>query len=304
MTTDSIGQKKDAFSVVSSAPADKESLPATQDSNAPEELAVQRLPDGYDEPDEPAGELEQDHSRRLAAINKRHEARLTHALSRAYRANSLWDEIQGEVNRQPRYSSPWFYMPFMIALSIAEVPINRLSFELFFRESPLISLVVSLLVGGILVTLAHRVGMLLCRFGYYSKLRGWKVELAQVLVVTLLIGALCYGLSVLRQGFLQAAVQPEIGFADAMSGTGSLEMLKLNAALGLEGWIFLFINLAVVLVGVSAAFFCHDGHPDFQKADIERKRAEKAVAVIRSHIAEAEAAEQRRHANQLRRLAG
>ncbi|MEZ5945528.1 MAG: hypothetical protein R3C13_06370 [Hyphomonas sp.] len=300
MTTETLGQKKDTFSVVSSAPADSETLPAAKD---PGELTARRLPDGYDEPAEEVG-LELDHSRRIAAINKRHEAKLTHAMSRAYRANALWDEIQGEVNRQPRYSSPWFYMPFMVALAIAEVPINRLSFELFFRESPAISLVVSLLVGGVLVALSHRVGMLFCRFGYFAKRHGWKVELSQVLVVTALIGALCYGLSVLRQGFLAAAVQPDIGFADAMSGGGSLEMLTLHAALTLEGWIFLFINLAVVLVGVSAAFFCHDGHPDFQKADVERKKAEKAVAAIRTQIAEAEAAEQRRHANQLRRIAG
>ncbi|MCA8902001.1 MAG: hypothetical protein KDA53_12205 [Hyphomonas sp.] len=298
MTTESLGQKKDAFSVVSSSQASPEDLPAPADAN---ELTAHRLPDGYDEPADPG--LEQDHARRLAVIDKRYDAKLMTALSRAHRANSLWDEIQGEVNRQPRYSSPWFYLPFMIALAIAEVPINRLSFELFFRESPAISLVVSLLVGGVLVALSHRIGMLLCRFGYFAQRRGWKVEVAQVLAIGALVGALCYGLSVLRQGFLQAAVQPDVGFAEAMNGAGALEMLTLNAALGLEGWIFLFINLAVVMVGVSAAFFCHDGHPDFQKADVERKRAEKAVAAIRIQIAEAEAAEQRRHANQLRRIA-
>lgn len=300
MTTETLGQKKDTFSVVSSTQADAETLPAVK---AAGELSARHLPDGYDEPAE-RGSLAQDHVRRLAAITKRYEAKLTHAMSRVQRANSVWDEIQGEVNRQPRYSSPWFYMPFMIALAIAEVPINRLSFELFFRESPAISLVVSLLVGGVLVALSHRLGMLFCRFGYFTRRHGWKVELSQVVVVTALIGALCYGLSVLRQGFLAAAIQPEIGFAEAMSGAGSLEMLRLNASLALEGWIFLFINLAVVLVGVSAAFFCHDGHPDFQKADIERKKAEKAIATIRTQIAEAEAAEQRRHANQLRRILG
>lgn len=299
MTTESLGQKKDAFSVVSTSPAASESVPASAETT---ELTARRLPDGYDEPADPG--LEQDHARRLAVIEKRYDAKLMTALSRAHRANSLWDEIQGEVNRQPRYSSPWFYLPFMIALAIAEVPINRLSFELFFRESPAISLVVSLLVGGVLVALSHRVGMLFCRFGYFAKRNGWMVESAQVFVVSALIGALCYGLSVLRQGFLQAAVQPDVGFAEAMDGTATLEMLRLHAALGLEGWIFLFINLAVVMVGVSAAYFCHDGHPDFQKADVERKRAEKAVAAVRIQIAEAEASEQRRHANQLRRIAG
>jgi uncharacterized membrane protein len=163
---------------------------------------------------------------------------------------------------------------------------------------------VSLLVGGVLVILSHRLGLLLGRFGYFAKQRGWFLEFAQVAVVVLLIGALCYGLSVLRQGFLEAAVAPEIGFADAMNGGGAgAALMSLKAGLGLEGWIFLFINLAVVLVGVSASYFCHDAHPDFQAADVERKRAEKALAVLKAQVADAEAAEQRRHANQLRRAA-
>lgn len=294
MSHDAFGQKKDALSVVPSK-ASETALP-------PAPLQSELIPDN----DRPASgdPLRDDHARRLQVINTRFSARLESAKARADRAHATWDEIHGEVNRQPRYSGPWFYMPFMILLAIAEVPINRLSFELFFRESPAIALVVSLLVGGVLVILSHRLGLLLGRFGYFAKQRGWFLEFAQVAVVVILIGALCYGLSVLRQGFLEAAVAPEIGFADAMNGGGAgAALMSLKAGLGLEGWIFLFINLAVVLVGVSASYFCHDAHPDFQAADVERKRAEKALAVLRAQVADAEAAEQRRHANQLRRAA-
>jgi len=294
MSTDAFGQKKDALSVVPSK-ASETALP-------PAPLQSELIPDN----DAPAtaDPLRDDHARRLQVINTRFSARLESAKARADRAHATWDEIHGEVNRQPRYSGPWFYMPFMILLAIAEVPINRLSFELFFRESPAIALVVSLLVGGVLVILSHRLGLLLGRFGYFAKQRGWFLEFAQVAVVVVLIGALCYGLSVLRQGFLEAAVAPEIGFADAMNGGGAgAALMSLKAGLGLEGWIFLFINLAVVLVGVSASYFCHDAHPDFQAADVERKRAEKALAVLKAQVADAEAAEQRRHANQLRRAA-
>ena len=290
MSNDAFGQKKDALSVVPSKASD------------PAPLQSEHLPDN-DVP-ETGDPLKDDHIRRLRVIRTRYESRLQSAQARADRAHSTWDEIHGEVNRQPRYSGPWFYLPFMTLLAIAEVPINRLSFELFFRESPAIALVVSLLVGGVLVALSHRLGMLFCRFGYFAKQRGWLPELAQVVVVMALIGALCYGLSVLRQGFLEAAVAPEIGFADAMNGGGAgAALMSLKAALGLEGWIFLFINLAVVLVGVSAAYFCHDAHPDFQAADVERKRAEKALATLRAQVSDVEAAEHRRHANQLRRRA-
>ncbi|MEZ6012621.1 MAG: hypothetical protein R3C08_12210 [Hyphomonas sp.] len=294
MSTDAFGQKKDALSVVPSKASETALPPAPLQS---ELIADNDAPATADP-------LRDDHARRLQVINTRFSARLESAKARADRAHATWDEIHGEVNRQPRYSGPWFYMPFMILLAIAEVPINRLSFELFFRESPAIALVVSLLVGGVLVILSHRLGLLLGRFGYFAKQRGWFLEFAQVAVVVVLIGALCYGLSVLRQGFLEAAVAPEIGFADAMNGGGAgAALMSLKAGLGLEGWIFLFINLAVVLVGVSASYFCHDAHPDFQAADVERKRAEKALAVLKAQVADAEAAEQRRHANQLRRAA-
>lgn len=293
MSNDALGQKKDAFAVVT---------PKAQDP-APAPLHAERVPDV--DADTLPDPLKDDHERRLGVIRTRYSARLDAARLRVNRAQGTWDEIHGEVNRQPRYSGPLFYMPFMILLAIAEVPINRLSFELFFRESPAIALVVSLLVGGVLVILSHRLGLLLSRFGYFAKQRGWGFEFAQVAVAVILIGALCYGLSVLRQGFLEAATTPELGFAEAMnSGGAGAALMTLKPGLSLEGWIFLFINLAVVLVGVSASYFCHDGHPDFQRADVERKQSEKALATLQASVADAEAAEQRRYANQLRRRAG
>ncbi|MBD3770718.1 MAG: hypothetical protein IE925_11270 [Rhodobacterales bacterium] len=299
MNTDAFGQKKDTFAVVQ--PKAPEANP--QAGTPPAPLQAEHLPDLHTS--DSGDHLKDDHARRVGVIRTRFASRLESAGARVNRAQSTWDEIHGEVNRQPRYSGPWFYMPFMILLAIAEVPINRLSFELFFRESPAIALVVSLLVGGVLVVLSHRLGMALGRFEYFSKQHGWVREALQVVVVTLLIGALCYGLSVLRQGFLAAAVAPEFGFADAMNGGGAgAALMSLEPGLNLEGWIFLFINVAVVLVGVSASYFCHDAHPDFQKADVERKRSEKELAKLKAQVADAEAAEQRRYANQLRRRAG
>lgn len=305
MSNDAFGQKKDAFAVVQpKAPeSPRESLRDSQSqSEDPPALQAEHLPDQSSQ--DTGDPLKEDHDRRVGVIRTRFASRLEASNARVSRAQSTWDEIHGEVNRQPRYSGPWFYMPFMALLAIAEVPINRLSFELFFRESPAIALVVSLLVGGVLVVLSHRLGLALGRFEYFSKQHGWVRETLQVVVVTVLIGALCYGLSVLRQGFLAAAVAPELGFADAMNGSGAgAALMSLEPGLTLEGWIFLFINLAVVLVGVSASYFCHDAHPDFQKADVERKQAEKDQAKLKAHVADAEAAEQRRYANQLRRRA-
>ncbi|MCU0732953.1 MAG: hypothetical protein MUE84_15395, partial [Hyphomonas sp.] len=57
----------------------------------------------------------------------------------------------------------------------------------------------------------------------------------------------------------------------------------------------------IVAVGLTASYFAHDPHPDFQAADIQRKRAEKALSKIKAQRADAESIELRRHANQVNR---
>ena len=218
--------------------------------------------------------------------------------------NEVWDDIQASEQRQPRYSSAWFYWPFMFALAVAEVPINRFSFELFFQESPAVALLVSFLVGGLLVSLAHRLGMLMCRFGYNAKRKNWWGEAAQIVLVIALVVALAYGVSILRQGYLAFITQPDIGFGQALESQqfGGAAIIALKAGLGLDGWIFLLINLAVVAVGVSAAYFCHDQHPDFERVDRQKRKLEKQASQMRAKRADEEAVEKRRFANQMRRL--
>ena len=193
---------------------------------------------------------------------------------------------------------------FMFALAVAEVPINRFSFELFFQESPAVALLVSFLVGGLLVSLAHRLGMLMCRFGYNAKRKNWWGEAAQIVLVIALVVALAYGVSILRQGYLAFITQPDIGFGQALESQqfGGAAIIALKAGLGLDGWIFLLINLAVVAVGVSAAYFCHDQHPDFERVDRQKRKLEKQASQMRAKRADEEAVEKRRFANQMRRL--
>lgn len=53
------------------------------------------------------------------------------------------------------------YIPFMLALSLAEVWINRLAFELFFESNPIISLALATAVGAVLIFFAHISGSIL-----------------------------------------------------------------------------------------------------------------------------------------------
>lgn len=158
------------------------------------------------------------HEGNMKAIETRYGGRVADAKEHYDTINGKWDAIQAEVDRQPRYARAIFYWPFMLGLMLFEIPVNRLSFELFFRESPTVSLGVAFLVGVILVTLAHRLGLVLCRFGYHVKKAGWAGQLLQVVLITAIILALIYGVSVLRQGFLDFETQPQASFSDMLGG--------------------------------------------------------------------------------------
>ncbi|MFN4183736.1 MAG: hypothetical protein ACK4M6_03060 [Hyphomonas sp.] len=243
------------------------------------------------------------HVGNMSAIDAKYGGRIADAESSVNTINAKWDTIQAEVDRQPRYARSIFYWPFMVALMLFEIPVNRLSFELFFRESPTVSLGVAFLVGVILVTLAHRLGLVLCRFGYHVKKSGWAGQLIQVVLISAIIVALIYGVSVLRQAYLDFETQPQASFSDMLAGTGAAQMAgdMFKAGLGISGWIFFAINMGIVAVGLTAAYFSHDPHPDFQSADIQLKKAEKQLAQIRGQRADAESIELRRHANQINR---
>ncbi len=243
------------------------------------------------------------HDANNAAIATQYDGRISDAEKAHETISNKWDEIKGDVKREPRYARSLFYWPFMLALMLFEIPVNRLSFELFFQESPTVSLGVAFLVGVILVTLAHRLGLILRRFGYNIRKKEWISELVQGVLIAAIILALIYGVSVLRQGFLDFETQPQASFAEVLAGTGAAQMAgeMFKAGLGISGWIFFAINIGIVAVGLTAAYFSHDPHPDFQAADIALKKAEKKLAVVKGQRDDAAAAEQRRHASQMNR---
>lgn len=243
------------------------------------------------------------HAGNMNAIDTKYGGRIAEAQESLDVINAKWDTIQAEVDRQPRYARGIFYWPLMVALMLFEIPVNRLSFELFFRESPTVSLGVAFLVGVILVTLAHRLGIVLSRFSYHAKKSGWIGSAIQIVLISALIFALIYGVSVLRQAYLNFETQPSVSFSDMLAGTGSAQAAGdlFKAGLDISGWIFFAINLGIVAVGLTASYFAHDPHPDFQAADIQRKRGEKALSKIKAQRADAESIELRRHANQVNR---
>ncbi len=165
-------------------------------------------------------------------------------------------------------------------------------------------MIVALLVGVVLMGLAHGVGVVTRRMGYHSRDGIHWVGVAWLTVFLLMIVGLTYGVAVFRQGYLSFVTQPDPSFAELLQTQqfGQAALIALNGGLKAEGWIFLFINLAIVVVGVSAAYFCHDAHPDFERADKEKKLVTKSLARVDRLRGKADAKEKQRYANVMRRL--
>ena len=244
------------------------------------------------------------HSRLRSVIDSEFGPRKAHLATRLEKTEEDWEEIASQENRQARYSSHLFDWPFLAILALCEVPVNRFSFELFFRESPTVAMMVAGLIGIVLMGLAHGVGTVMRHFGYTVRRRAWIVGLVWLVVFIAMIAALVYGVSVFRQGYLSFIQQPDPTFAEMLENQqmGQAAVVALQGGLGPEGWIFLAINLAIVVVGVSAAFFCHDPHPDFEKVDRERRKLVKTIGSLEAKRGKAEAREKERHARVMRRL--
>ncbi|MES1200178.1 MAG: hypothetical protein ABUS57_01865 [Pseudomonadota bacterium] len=256
------------------------------------------------------------HCRRNHQIELRIRPHLQNAQQRYDEASSEWDNIHGDEDRYPRYWPAWGYAFFMGVLAVCEAPINRLSFELFFQESPLLSLTVAFLVGGVLMTLAHFIGVSSRRFGYNVRrtcrlnpeTSAFVASLAPGFFIVLglaLMLMICYGVAILRQGYLSFVTQPDPSFS-ALINSGqygqAAAQLVLHMALAVEGWIFYIINLAIVAVGLLAAFFSHDPHPEFQRTDLAKKSANASLARIKVQQGNMMAAEARRFSDVVRRL--
>jgi hypothetical protein len=245
------------------------------------------------------------HADRKKGIADKFDTQISNTDDSLARAGNAWDHIFGDENRQPRYAAAWLYWPVLVLMALAEVPVNRLSFELFFGESPTIMFIVAALVGAIFMAFAHGVGIVSRQFRYHvEKAGGPWVAIGQLAVMLLFVVVLSYGVAVFRQAYLDFATRPDPSFAELMRTQqfGQAALAAAQTQLKVEGWVFLFINLAIVFVGGLVAYFCHDPHPDFQKTDEEQKKLQRELDGLDKRRARAEAAETLRHANVIRRL--
>lgn len=248
------------------------------------------------------------HTAVRSAIAERMAARVAGAEQEVEDAHNRFETVQAdERGREPMYwPAPfsWLYWFFLAGLAVAEVPVNRLSFQLFFAESPSVVLAVAALIGATLIILAHATGMITRRFRHSCREVGGAIaSIARLIAVCGLILLLCYGVAIFRQAYLAFATQPDPSFAAAMANDqlGQAALIVLQSSLTIDGVIFMIINLSIVGVGTLFAFYRHDPHPNFEALDRERERLNKRLTQLRTREGDELAAEDRRYANECRR---
>ncbi len=256
-----------------------------------DEEVGQQLQDAREQRQETMRDLEriigQQSARYLAATQKLDEA------EKAHRA------VRSEVGGRPlRRSFVRVYLPLLAALAVVEVPVNRLAFELFFQEQPAYSLALALAVGSVLMFFAHVVGTLIRRSETPQRTAIQLRRGAAIVFLLTVVGGLIYFLAKMRQSFVrlleseQGSLQDQIrqltegGVASTLTSVASVD-------LGTAGWALLLINLALFSLGVAAAFFRHDPHPDYETAWREQKRARSQIAKLKGNYEKAVSLRQR-----------
>jgi hypothetical protein len=211
-------------------------------------------------------------------------AKTVYARERLARASDAEARINASLGRPLRIGLYWLYIPLMILIAFAEVPINRMAFELFFSETPLVSLGISAVIGILLALFAHLLGTTLKRsFG----VRGIKKRLGHFLgaaVIAALVGAVIYAIAVIREQYVRLAEENANVSLDALVGNGIVETARQAMTDGLStgSLSLIMVNLLLFVGGTAIAFVRHDSDPDYENVVTERQRAEKRLNRLRS----------------------
>lgn len=204
--------------------------------------------------------------------------------------------LQNLLNRPLAVHFTGYYLALMVVLAIAEVPVNRLAFELFFEQSPLISLVLSAAIGSLFIFFAHVIGMQLKR-AQCAEINPDKPKIYLVLgSIGLVAVVVMYFLGVMREQLVAVQAASNLDLEALLNAsTESTVSAEFKMSLGSKGFFLVLINLAIFITGVIAAYFRHDPHPDYEKAlrdeiharkkflNYQKQYEEKQVELLRDY---------------------
>lgn len=183
-------------------------------------------------------------------------------------AKGDYERIRAELNRPLLTKFERVYIPFLAILALAEVPINRQAFELFFSEAPGVILVLALATGIMLVFFAHTLGHLIKEnSGPENKRKMSAQTMAGIGAISFVTVVLMYFLAVMRQSYANVSKGADETFGDLFSEGESLELFQdsLFQPLSGEGISLLVLNFSIYFAGILASFFRHDSNPNYEK---------------------------------------
>lgn len=186
-------------------------------------------------------------------------------------------QIEADLGRPLRIHLRYWYALIMAFVALVEIPINRFAFELYFAETPALSLLIAFGIGFTLMLLAHFAGTWLKR-SFGATTRGQKITyLIGVALTAALVFPTIYLIALLRQHYVHFVETQNMTFEELLGQRGVEGVARdvIETSLGTSGLMLLMINVLVVGIAVIVAVARHDSHPDYEKAILTRERYEK-----------------------------
>lgn len=223
---------------------------------------------------------------------------------RATAASDRCRRLEAEIGRPLRIHLLYWYGLIMAGVALIEIPINRFAFELYFAETPALSLLIALGVGFALMMLLHFGGTWLKRSTGRITTSQRIPYLLGVLAVAGLIFPTIFLIALLRQHYVQFIEAQQVTFTELLQqeGFGNVARDVISTSLGTEGLMLLMINVLVVGIGILVAVVRHDAHPDYEKATQTRDKLERGLIRLKTKFESATAKIKKEHEARLSSL--
>jgi hypothetical protein len=191
----------------------------------------------------------------------------------AEQTENILNDLKIELGRPMSISFKKTYIPLMTVLSLAELFVNRLSFELIFESMPIVSIMLAAAVGILLIFFAHIIGTEFRRSqcpitSLNPNKKYWAIFLISLMSIFLMIS-----LAAMRQQLLDLNAA-DVNLDQLLTEDSSIAFGSSSGfALTGKSIPFLIINFAIFISGIVLAYFRHDAHPFYERYTNEYAKA-------------------------------
>lgn len=171
----------------------------------------------------------------------------------------------------------------MLALAAVELIINRQAFDTMFGTSSLQAYGGAIIVGAVIITLSHLIGLFFRQWKTRQKKPNWVRIVAGGTLVFMAL-SLITRLSIARNTSSQG---PSFNNGGQAAATNSSDLLwPSDASLNDVSWLLFVVNLGVFLVGLWASYVRHDPNPDYERVYNNHVKARAELEALRREFAD------------------